>query len=210
MLQEESVDHDDPGGLQGLVLAAGAGRRMGRPKALVRRDDGVPWVERAVGVLRDGGCDEVTVVLGAAAEEARALVPDGADVVVSRRWDEGISASLRAGLTSMEDSTATAVLIHLVDLPDVGPDVVGRLVATGVSARVLARAGYASRPGHPVLVGRDHWAGILASTDGDAGARDYLRSHGVVEVECGDLAGGLDVDTAAGLDAQNRSDRSDS
>lgn len=199
--QEERVDHDEPDGPHGLVLAAGAGSRMGRPKALVRGDDGVPWVERAVRVLRDGGCGKVTVVLGAAAEEARALVPDDADVVVARRWDEGMSASLRAGLRSVEDSTATAVLIHLVDLPDVGPDVVRRLAATGVWTGALARASYSSRPGHPVLVGRDHWAGIVASAGGDAGAREYLRSRGAAEVECGDLAGGRDVDTASGLDA---------
>ncbi|KQP82470.1 molybdopterin-guanine dinucleotide biosynthesis protein MobA [Aeromicrobium sp. Leaf291] len=174
---------------------------MGRPKALVRGDDGVPWVERAVRVLRDGGCGKVTVVLGAAAEEARALVPDDADVVVARRWDEGMSASLRAGLRAVGDSTATAVLIHLVDLPDVGPDVVRRLAATGVWTGALARASYSSRPGHPVLVGRDHWAGIVASAGGDAGAREYLRSGGAAEVECGDLAGGRDVDTASGLDA---------
>lgn len=204
------MDHDEPDGLHGLVLAAGAGRRMGRPKALVRGADAVPWVERAVRVLRDGGCRKVTVVLGAAAEEARALVPDDAVVVVAHRWDEGMSASLRAGLQSLEDSTATAVLIHLVDLPDVGPEVVRRVAATGVSERALARASFSSRPGHPVLVGRDHWAGILATTGADAGARDYLRSHGVVEVECGDLAGGRDVDTDSGLDAQNRSDQSDS
>lgn len=204
------MDHDEPDGLHGLVLAAGAGRRMGRPKALVRGADAVPWVERAVRVLRDGGCREVAVVLGAAAKEARALVPDDTGVVVAHRWDEGMSASLRAGLQSLEDSTATAVLIHLVDLPDVGPDVVRRLATTGISTRALARATYSSRPGHPVLVGRDHWDGIMASAGGDAGARDYLRSRGVVEVECGDLAGGRDVDTDSGLDTQNRSDRSDS
>lgn len=204
------MEHDDPQGLHGLVLAAGAGRRMGRPKALVRGADGVPWVERAVRVLRDGGCGRVTVVLGAAAEEARALVPDDADVVVARRWDEGMSASLRAGLQALEGSTATAVLIHLVDLPDVGPDVARRLAATGVSTGALVRASYSSRPGHPVLVGRDHWSGIVASTGGDTGAREYLRSQGVVEVECGDLAGGRDVDTALDVDVPNRSDRSDS
>lgn len=187
--------------LHGLVLAAGAGSRMGRPKALVHADDGEPWVARAVRVLRDGGCESVTVVLGAGAERARELVPAEADVVVAHDWSDGMSASLRAGLQALEGSTATAVLIHLVDLPDVGPDVVRRLAATGVWTGALARASYSSRPGHPVLVGRDHWAGIVASAGGDAGAREYLRSRGAAEVECGDLAGGRDVDTASGLDA---------
>ena len=57
--------------LHGLLLAAGAGRRMGMPKALVRDDAGEPWLVRGVRALRDGGCDAVTVVLGAGAEEAR-------------------------------------------------------------------------------------------------------------------------------------------
>ena len=81
----------------GLLLAAGAGRRMGRPKALVE-----DWLVRAVGVLRDGGCAQVVVVLGAAADEARLLL-EGQDVevVVAGDWDEGMGASLRAGLAAL-------------------------------------------------------------------------------------------------------------
>ena len=58
----------------GLLLAAGAVRRMGMPKALVRDDAGEPWVVRGVRTLRAGGCDAVTVVLGAAAAEAAPLL----------------------------------------------------------------------------------------------------------------------------------------
>lgn len=57
----------------GLLLAAGAGTRMGRPKALVVDEHG-PWLTRAVATLLDGGCDRVVVVLGAGATEARALL----------------------------------------------------------------------------------------------------------------------------------------
>jgi CTP:molybdopterin cytidylyltransferase MocA len=59
----------------GLLLAAGAGTRMGRPKALVVDEHG-PWLTRAVTTLLDGGCDRVLVVLGAGADEARALLAD--------------------------------------------------------------------------------------------------------------------------------------
>ena len=57
----------------GLLLAAGAGRRMGGPKSLLRDPRGVPYLDRSVGLLLDGGCDSVTVVLGAAAADARVL-----------------------------------------------------------------------------------------------------------------------------------------
>ncbi len=58
----------------------------------------------------------------------------------------------------------------------------------------LARATFSGRPGHPVLIGADHFAGVLAVSTGDHGARDYLATHPVLAVECGDLAGGADVD----------------
>lgn len=187
----------------GLVLAAGAGRRIGGPKALLRGPDGVAFLDRAVGALLDAGCVTVSVVLGAAAEDARRLLADtgrAADpavrVVVADDWDEGMGASLRRGLRALaeERSAAGSALVTLVDLPDVGAEVVRRLLAAGSGPGVLARAAYGGRPGHPVLLGRDHWPGVAAAASGDRGARDYLAAHPPTTYECGDLATGRDVD----------------
>ncbi|HET7684013.1 MAG TPA: nucleotidyltransferase family protein [Marmoricola sp.] len=178
--------------VHGLLLAAGAGRRYGGPKALV--DD---WLARSVGVLRDGGCAAVTVVLGASSEQARALVPEGTAVVVAADWADGMGASLRAGLAAL-DADVTAVLVHLVDLPDVDSRVVARMLAGEVTASALRRASYDTVPGHPVLIGRDHVEGVRRSATGDRGARAYLATHEHDVVECGDLATGADVDTAPG------------
>ena len=179
----------------GLLLAAGAGTRMGRPKALVRDDNGVSWLQRAVAALREGGCSEVVVVLGAMAEQARPLLDGGdVEVVVAADWAEGMSASLRAGLRSL-DTGADAALVSLVDLPDVGAAVVGRVGALATRPDVLARAVYDGRPGHPVLLGRDHWTAVVDSATGDEGAKGYLAARRPTLVECGDLAAGHDVDS---------------
>lgn len=181
--------------LHGLLLAAGAGTRMGTPKALVRAEDGEPWLVRAVRALADGGCAQVEVVLGAAAEEALPLLAGtGASAVVAADWDEGMGASLRAGLRAVVGTDADAVVLTLVDLPDVTAEVVRR-VAVGADRTTLRRATYAGRPGHPVVLGRDHWADVAAEARGDRGARDYLAAHDVAGVECGDLATGRDVDS---------------
>ena len=189
--------------LAGLLLAAGAGRRMGRPKALLRDAHGVPFLDRALGVLVDGGCDRVTVVLGAAADEARTVLDDAGwsgdeavRVVVAADWEEGMGASLRTGLRALDGEDDDAALVTLVDLPDVGTDVLRRVAGAAPAPRrsALVRATYGGRPGHPVLVGRDHWAGVVASARGDHGARDYLAAHEHVACECGDLATGRDVD----------------
>lgn len=185
-------------GVTGLLLAAGEGSRMGRPKALLRDAYDVPFLTRAVDVLRDGGCADVTVVLGAAADEARQLLDDaGVTMVVADDWQEGMGASLRTGLGAL-DRGHVAALVHLVDLPDVGAGVVARMVGGPTpTTATLARASYHGRPGHPVLLGRDHWSAITDSATGDRGARDYLTAHeaDVRLVECGDLAAGRDVDT---------------
>lgn len=182
--------------MHGLLLAAGAGRRLGTPKALVHDADGASWLARSVLALRAGGCGRVLVVLGASADEARALLQGyDVDVVVAEEWHEGMGASLRAGLSVLGDD-GPACLVTLVDLPDVGPDVVARLLDREVTTATLARASYDGAAGHPVLIGRDHWAGVVEAARGDRGARDYLAVHEVELVECGDLATGQDVDTS--------------
>ena len=185
-----------PPALCGLVLAAGAGARFGGPKALAREADGTPWVELAVRMLRASGCACVLVALGASAEEARGLVPPDADIVIVEDWPEGVSASLRAGLAVASARLAEAVLIAPVDTPDATAGAAARVISRAGTplASALARAVYDGRPGHPVLIGRDHWAGVVESARGDQGARAYLATLDVVGVECGDLATGRDVD----------------
>jgi CTP:molybdopterin cytidylyltransferase MocA len=179
--------------LVGLVLAAGGGARFGGPKALARTPSGEPWLHAAVAVLRDAGCEEVLVVLGAEAEAARALVPDDAAVTVSTRWRHGMGASLADGVAALPE--ADAALITLVDLPGLPLAVAERVLREGTDRDVLARAVFDGAPGHPVLLGRDHWAAFRDSLHGDHGGRTYLEEHGVVRVECGDLFSGRDVDT---------------
>lgn len=193
--------------IAGVLLAAGAGRRMGTPKALLHDDRGVPFLDRAIGALLGGGCDAVTVVLGAAAEEARALLDrdgwtgdEAVTVVEAADWGTGMGASLRTGLEAVaaQDDVDVA-LVSLVDLPDLGPEVVARLRDVAAGPSTLARATYHGSPGHPVLLGRDHWSGVSGSATGDKGARDYLTTHAAREVECGDLATGRDVDHPSDL-----------
>ncbi|CAN5299907.1 nucleotidyltransferase family protein [soil metagenome] len=181
--------------LTGVLLAAGAGSRMGLPKALVRDPDGTSWLVRSIEVLRAAGCDDVVVVLGARAEEARPLAPSDVRVVIADDWAEGMAASLRCGLRALD--AGDLAVVTLVDLPDVGPDVVRRVVAAASGPATLARASYDGLPGHPVLLGRDHWSPIVADVSGDQGAKGYLRRHDCALVECGDLASGADQDEPA-------------
>jgi CTP:molybdopterin cytidylyltransferase MocA len=187
----------------GLLLAAGAGRRMGGPKALVRAAGGEAWVVGAAQALHDGGCDRVLVVTGAESDAVAALVEPlpWVEVITAEGWAEGMGPSLVAGLSALKGTGADCAVVGLVDTPDVGAEVVRRVVAmVGSGPEALGRAGYDGIPGHPVVLGRDHWPGVAASATGDRGARAYLAGHPHRLVECGDLATGADVDTAPGLE----------
>ncbi|MEU4287701.1 nucleotidyltransferase family protein [Kribbella sp. NPDC026596] len=187
--------------IAGLVLAAGAGRRMGGPKALVRDPAGVAWVVRVVRLLVAAECSPILVVVGAAADQVRAeLADEPVEVVEATNWAEGMGASLRAGLTTLRSAAgpeaagvagADAVLVVPVDVPGLTIEAVRRVAADDSG---LARAVYDGLPGHPVLLAKQHWDGVIATAEGDAGARVYLREHPVVEIECGDVAEGADVD----------------
>lgn len=186
-----------------LLLAAGSGRRMGMPKALVTGEDGQAWVVRTIGALVEGGCDAVTVVIGADADRVRPLVlAAGGRPVLAEGWDEGMGASLAAGLAAVaaDDPDAEVLVLMLVDLPDVGAPVVARLLAAAApdAVNTVVRAAYAGVPGHPVLVGRAHWDSLAQELAGDRGARDWLAARSVRLVECGDLATGVDVDAREG------------
>jgi CTP:molybdopterin cytidylyltransferase MocA len=183
----------------GVLLAAGAGRRMGRPKATVVAADGEPWVVRGARVLLEGGCDEVLVVLGAEAQAARQLLTAadlGATVTATdaRDWSRGIAASLAHGVSAALEAHADVLVVTLVDLPHLSPEAVRRLAADADSG-TLRQAVYAGRPGHPVIVGADRAPALLAALDGgDRGARPFLVAHGAAEIDCTDLGGGDDVD----------------
>ena len=132
------------------------------------------------------------MVIGAAHERVRALLPPDVVAVDNPQHETGMGSSLRTGLLAMPRDV-DAALVTLVDLPDVTADVADRVRAavgpeSATMRAALARATFLGVPGHPVLIGRDHWAGVLRGATGDAGARDYLREHGAVLVECGDLA----------------------
>jgi CTP:molybdopterin cytidylyltransferase MocA len=174
----------------GLLLAAGEGRRLGRPKALVEIG-GVRLVDRGVRMLHDAGCTPIVVVTGAAPTDVA-----GAVVVHNPDWRTGMASSLRAGLSALA-SDCPAVVIALVDQPLVTAAAVRRLRAAYDSGARVAVATYAGEPRNPVLIAHEHFADAAAGASGDVGARAFLRAHPelVVTVPCDDVADPADIDT---------------
>ncbi|UKJ65665.1 nucleotidyltransferase family protein [Cellulosimicrobium cellulans] len=198
-----------------MLLAAGAGTRLGRgPKALLPHRGGT-LVEHATAVLLAGGCDAVVVVLGAGAERVRSVT--GLDdprvrVVDNPGWSSGMASSLRVGVAAALDLAPARVVVAHVDQPGVVPDDVARLLAAHRPGRVTAsRWTAAVGPHAPAGADRPRWAHPLVldaalaapaatSAHGEHGARDFLRAHPDL-IDVVDHPGdGRDLDTEADLD----------
>jgi nicotine blue oxidoreductase len=183
----------------GILLAAGEGRRFGGVKALARVD-GRLLVEHTLAMLRDGGCEPVVVVLGAAAGDVRRTADlDGGHVVVAERWREGQSESLRAGLAAATGSAAAVVA--LVDQPWIGAAAVHRLIEEWRAGATVVVATYDGAPRNPVLFDASTWAELSAALTGDEGGRSWLRAHPelVAAVDCSDTGDPRDVDVPEDL-----------
>ncbi|MFJ4286824.1 nicotine blue oxidoreductase [Paenarthrobacter nicotinovorans] len=184
----------------GVLLAAGAGTRLGRgPKALL------PYrartlVEVLADILFDGGCNEVVVVLGAEAGRIRSSTDLGAyKVVENPDWAKGMAGSFRAGIDAA--AAGNSIMVALVDQPGLTPTAVSRLLGSHRPGRVTAAA-YPDESGrlkrrHPVIFDVELRSQAAAAAHGDTGARSFLKAHpGLVDlVDCSDLCSGEDLDT---------------
>src|SRR5580658_5242470 len=114
--------------LHAIVLAAGASRRFGSPKQLVRFE-GQLLVQRAIAAATELAGPAVSVVLGAhAAEIVSNLPPGGAGILINRGWQEGIASSIRLAVSRLPGACDGA-LIMLADQPLVAGSGLTRLAA---------------------------------------------------------------------------------
>ncbi len=183
----------------GLILAGGASRRMGMPKALLTLNQET-FLGRLIRVFGNY-CAGVTVVLG---HEARgiqsALQPSRAKFVINPHWQQGQLSSLQAGLQALPGDL-DAVLFTPVDYPAVSESTVGSLIAacetvSAPQAGVMAAAAgslwiprHQGRHGHPVLVSASLIPELLAETESARRtARDLRLSSGSLRDEAARLA----------------------
>ena len=158
----------------GVVLAAGASRRMGENKLLFRLD-GESLVARAVRRALEAGLDPVIVVLGHEAPRVRSEIEALAcrPVVNPDHASGGQGSSFRAGIAAASASPAAVVL--LADMPHVSADMLAALVDRHrASGAPLVVSEYGGVPAPPTLYGRALFSEIASGT---GCGRDVVRRH---------------------------------
>ena len=186
--------------IAGLVLAAGASRRLGRPKQLLPYGGGV-LLDAVLRTARACGFDQIVLALGGAEEAVRQRVDThGCDVVGNPAFGAGCSSSIAAAIPALHPETDVLVLL-LGDQPGVSPETVRRLLdgrlLDGRGSALLAVCRYDDGVGHPFAFDRSVLP-ELAALHGDKAVWKLLeqRAEEVTEVI---VAGPIppDIDTEA-------------
>ena len=186
--------------IRGLILAAGASTRMGRPKAALPLGGGDTVLSRGVRTLLAAGVPEVAVVVGAAADEVRSALRTRhhrVRVVENRDWQSGQLSSLLAGLDALDDPSLEALLVTLVDVPLVSAETVRLIMRrwreTGAP---IVRPASGDRHGHPVIFDRSVFD-ALRRADRAVGAKAVVQAQAdeIVNVPVDDDGAFVDLDT---------------
>jgi len=188
--------------LEAILLAAGAGRRLGVPKAALELK-GRWMLPRIVSALRRGGAQRVVLVLSAPARAAiEGMGPTGADCeILNPDPEAGRTGSILCGLDRIGTGIA-GVLLHPCDVPLLTPEAVARLIrawkALPRPETMLARpVTPGGRGGHPLLVGSERLARLRAFPP-DRPLRDLVHEDPARLLDLplhGDPGPFLDVDT---------------
>jgi len=190
------------GRVAGIVLAAGAGRRLQQAKPIVEWK-GQPLARHVIDAARQAGLDPIIVVLGAEASKIRSsLAQDKVTFVENSDWDRGQSTSVQAGLDAVEANVEAAVFL-LADMPRVSARTIRSLVEQHAQAlpAIVAPVG-AGRRGNPVLFDRVVFS-ELHGLRGDQGGRSLLDRWAWQAVDADPLEF-FEVDSPDDLDTLRR------
>ena len=159
-----------------IVLAAGRSSRMGTRNKLLESIGGEPMVRRVAAVANRSGAKPVVVVTGyEAAEVGAALHGLGVTVILNLDYADGLSTSLRAGLSALSPGIDGA-LILLGDMPEVEASVLSALMAAFTATSAICVPMRHGRKGNPVLWGRRYFPKMMELT-GDFGAKPLMARH---------------------------------
>jgi molybdenum cofactor cytidylyltransferase len=192
--------------VRGIVLAAGASTRMGRPKAaLPLADRADTFVSRLARTCLAAGLPDIVVVSGAHDAAVRAALGTRdrrVSLVTNPSWSDGQLSSLLAGLdavTRVGPPLVEAALVMLVDTPLVSPATLQTVISTWrVTHAPIVRPARGDEHGHPVLFDRALFSALRAA-DVRIGAKAIVRDREseIVNVAVEDEGAFLDVDTEA-------------
>ncbi|MEM8798829.1 MAG: nucleotidyltransferase family protein [Pseudomonadota bacterium] len=193
-----------------IILAAGRSVRFGETNKLLTQINGAPLITHTLSAAADAGISRMIIVTGHEAEAVEAAVgswQEGRGGIASHHirfiynevYHDGMGSSVATGVRQIPPGTSSAFLT-VGDLRHPKAETYQKLWQAHCGrADRIAVAKNGDQPGHPVLIGQDHFA-AFANLNGDTGGREILRSQPdrIIHVTC-DESIADDIDTKADI-----------
>ena len=178
-----------------LVMAAGASRRMGRPKQLLPFGS-TTLLRHAVEVALSSHASKVAVVLGSGEEAMRnELAGLPIEIVTNPEWDRGMGTTIRAGAQAIGMYPEVGALILTVaDSPGLSAETYNRIIAAHVASGLpIVASEYAGTVGVPALFERQYFDSLIA-LPADHGCKALIMANSakVIRMPCPEAAKDID------------------
>lgn len=162
-----------------VILAAGASRRLGTPKQLVRFQQ-QSLLKRILRTAQHTAASPVVVVLGAYADTILQDVQDSAaTVVINHDWESGMGSSIQTGVRELIriGQNVSDALILLCDQPFITPSLLEELISTHHRQnKGITACTYGGATGTPVIFHQRYFPRLLA-LNGQEGAKKIILQH---------------------------------
>ena len=169
-----------------ILLSAGISSRMGKPKAMLDWF-GEPLINYQIHQLKEGGIDEIVVVLGYHSDEIRRNLRNLDERIVSNSlYHQGRASSLRAGAKAIS-GTANTILILNIDQPRT-KTLIKKLLEIHLDEKNEAtRPNHQGKHGHPILINGKFRHLLISATEKELGLKGVLRKiKRISEIETDD------------------------
>jgi molybdenum cofactor cytidylyltransferase len=188
-----------------ILLAAGASKRLGRSKQLLKYR-GQTLLEHSLETALASMAETIVVVLGANAEQIGAGIKnDKVQVVINCEWKEGMASSIRSGIKAITKIGVEGIILMVCDQPYVTCDLLNELIAAHKkTGKQIVACSYQNTFGPPVFFHHSLFDKLL-QLKGDVGARNIVKQHSDLVEVIPFAEGAVDVDTEA--DYQNLRER---
>jgi len=180
-----------------ILLAAGASRRMGQAKQLLKINATQTLIEYTISTAQAIPSTALVLVLGANATAIQKIVPKEIPIRINKNWAQGMGTSLQTGLQFLLQKMPdlSAVIISVCDQPYLKPAIFEQLISKYTHTPFpIISADYGNKLGVPALLDQQFFSQLLA-LKADEGARKIIRNNPSLVGTIPFAKGAIDIDT---------------